>query len=117
MSKEKYTVYHNNRCSKSRISLAYLDEKGAEYEVVEYLKNPLNEGGLKKVLDQLGISAFDLIRKGENDFKENFKGKELSEDEWIAAMVQYPKLIERPIIVKNGKAVVGRPVEKIDELD
>ncbi|MDG1333135.1 MAG: arsenate reductase (glutaredoxin) [Crocinitomicaceae bacterium] len=116
MGKNTYTVYHNNRCSKSRLALAHLDDKNAEYEVVEYLKNPLTAADLKEVLSQLGMPAADLIRKGEKDFKENFKGKNLSEKEWIDAMIQYPKLIERPIIVKNGKAVVGRPTERIDEL-
>ena len=116
MSKEKYTVYHNNRCSKSRCALAYLDDQKSEYEVVEYLKNPLNADQLKELLAQLGIPAAELIRKGEADFKENFKGKDLSEEEWIDAMVKYPKLIERPIIVKNGKAVIGRPTERIEEL-
>ncbi len=116
MSKETYTVYHNNRCSKSRNALAYLDEKNATYSVVEYLKEPLDAAQLSEIVSQLGIPAKDLIRKGEADFKENFKGKELSEKEWIDAMVKYPKLIERPIIVKNGKAVIGRPAERIDEL-
>lgn len=116
MSKEKYTVYHNNRCSKSRCTLAYLDDRKSEYEVVEYLKNPLTADQLKELLAQLGIPAADLIRKGEADFKENFNGKELSEEGWIEAMVNYPKLIERPIIVKNGKAVIGRPTERIEEL-
>lgn len=117
MGSNTYTVYHNNRCSKSRCAIAYLDEKSVEYDVVEYLKNPLTADELKEVLNQLGIPAIELIRKGEKDFKENFKGKDLSESEWIDAMVKYPKLIERPIIVKNGKAVVGRPVERIEELN
>jgi arsenate reductase len=117
MAQNKYTVYHNNRCTKSRASLAYLDEKGAAYDVVEYLKTPLTAAELKDVLGQLGIPASDLLRKGEKDYKENFKGKDLSEDEWIVAMIEYPKLMERPIIVKNGKAVIGRPTERIDELD
>ena len=116
MSKETYTVYHNNRCSKSRCALAYLDDQKSEYEVVEYLKEPLNAIQLKELLAQLGIPAADLIRKGEADFKANFKGKELSEKQWIDAMVNYPKLIERPIIVRNGKAVIGRPAERIAEL-
>lgn len=116
MSQEKYTVYHNNRCSKSRCALEYLDNKKADYEVVEYLKETLDHKQLKEVIAQLGIPAEDLIRKGEADYKDNFKGKNLSEKEWIDAMVKFPKLIERPIIVKNGKAVIGRPAERIDEL-
>ena len=116
MEKNKYTVYHNNRCSKSRCTLEHLEDKKADYEVVEYLKNPLNADQLKELLIQLGIPAAELIRKGEPDFKENFKGKDLSETEWIDAMVKNPKLIERPIIVKNGKAVIGRPTERIEEL-
>ena len=116
MEKNTYTVYHNNRCSKSRCALEYLDEQKSAYEVVEYLKEPLSADQLKELLTQLGIPAADLIRKGESDFKENFKGKELSENQWIDAMVKYPKLIERPIIVKNGKAVIGRPTERIEEL-
>jgi len=116
MANEKYTVYHNNRCSKSRNALSYLDDKNAKYEVVEYLKTPLTAPELKEVIDQLGIPAEELVRKGEKDFKENFKGKSLSEKEWIDAMIEFPKLIERPIIVKNGKAVIGRPAERIDEL-
>jgi arsenate reductase len=117
MSKETYTVYHNNRCSKSRCALEYLDDKKATYEVIEYLKEPLNAAQLKEVLSRLGIPAEELIRKGEPDFKEHFKGKKLSEKQWIDAMVKYPKLIERPIIVKNGKAVIGRPTARIEELD
>ena len=116
MTKEKYTVYHNNRCSKSRNALTYLDEKEADYSVVEYLKEPLDAQQLTTIVSQLGIPAEELIRKGEADFKDNFKGKNLSEKQWIDAMVKYPKLIERPIIVKNGKAVIGRPAERIDEL-
>ena len=116
MGNNTYTVYHNNRCSKSRGALAYLDDKQETYEVIEYLKEPLNAKQIEELLVQLAIPATDLIRKGEPDFKEHFKGKELSEKEWIEAMVKYPKLIERPIIVKNGKAVIGRPTERIEEL-
>lgn len=113
---KKYTVYHNSRCSKSRNALQLLDEMKAEYEIVEYLKEPLSSAGLKAILKQLNIPASELIRKGEPDFKEHFKGKELNEDEWIEAMVSYPKLIERPIVVLDGKAVVARPAERISEL-
>ena len=116
MGKNIYTVYHNSRCSKSRSAIAHLDDKKSDYEVVEYLKSPLNADQIAELLSQLGIPASELIRKGEADFKENFKGKDLNEKEWIDAMVKYPKLIERPIIVKNGKAVIGRPTERIEEL-
>lgn len=87
-----------------------------EHEVIDYLKHPLSATEIKTLLKQLSIPASQLIRKVEPEFTEHFKGKELSEKEWIAAMVKFPKLIERPIIVKNGKAVIGRPTERIEEL-
>lgn len=109
-------IYHNSRCSKSRDSYNLLIEKGIDFETVEYLKNPLNKKELVELLKKLNIPASELIRKGEADYKENFKGKELTEAQWIDAMVQYPKLIERPIVVKGNKAVIGRPIEKVIEL-
>ncbi len=109
-------IYHNPRCSKSRDSFNLLSEKGLKFEAVEYLKTPLSKDDLVQVLKQLNIPAKDLIRKGEKDYKENFKGKELSEDEWIEAMLEFPKLIERPIVVKGDKAVIGRPLENVIEL-
>ena len=117
MSNKKYTVYHNIRCSKSRSALAYLDDQKADYEVIEYLKTPLDSSEITDLLAQLNIPASELIRKGEPEFKEHFQGKKPTEKEWIDAMVKFPKLIERPIIVRNGKAIIGRPVEKIGELD
>lgn len=113
---KEYTVYHNPRCSKSRCAIQHLEEANADFEVVEYLNDSPDASKLKEIIEMLGISAFELIRKGEAEFKENFKGKELSEDQWIDAMVQYPKLIERPIIVKGGKAIIARPLERIEEL-
>ena len=109
-------IYHNNRCGKSRDSYNLLKERGLEFETIEYLKTPLNKEELAELLKKLNMPAKDLIRKGEADYKNNFKGKELSEEEWIEAMVQYPKLIERPIVVKGDKAVVGRPIDKVIEL-
>ena len=109
-------IYHNNRCSKSRNSYNLLTEKGFEFETIEYLKTPLTKGELTELVSKLGIEAKELVRKGEKDFKENFKGKELSESEWIDAMIQFPKLIERPIVVKGNKAVIGRPIERVIEL-
>ena len=109
-------IYHNPRCSKSRNTLNIITEKGADVTVVEYLKNPPTKSELKDLLKKLNIPAKDLVRKGEQAFKDNYKGKELSEDEWIEAMIKYPKLIERPIVVNGDKAVIGRPPEKVLEI-
>lgn len=109
-------IYHNSRCSKSRNSFNLLKERGLDFETVEYLKTPLTKEELKDLLVKLDIPAKELIRKGEAAFKENFKGKELSEEEWVDAMLLFPKLIERPIVVKGNKAVIGRPIEKVIDL-
>ncbi|MFT4600703.1 MAG: arsenate reductase [Arenicella sp.] len=109
-------IWHNNRCSKSRCAVEILSEKGIEFEEYKYLDNPPNVKEITDILKKLGIEAKDLIRKGEPDFKANFKGKELSEKEWIDAMVKFPKLIERPIFVNGDKAVIGRPPERVLEI-
>lgn len=109
-------IYHNPRCKKSRETLQLIQDAGVEPEVVEYLKDVPSKADLKELVGMLGIKPYDLLRRGEKDFKENFKGKDLSDDEWIAAMVKYPKLIERPIVVKQKKAVLGRPPENVKEL-
>ena len=108
-------IYHNPRCSKSRQTLNLIKEKGFQIEVKEYLKETLSYSELKEVIIKLGIRPYELLRKGEADFKENFKGKDLSDDEWIQAMLDYPKMIERPIVVKDKKAVLGRPPENVLE--
>lgn len=107
------TIYHNSRCSKSRNSYNLLEEKGVDFKTVEYLKTPITKTELKDVLVKLNIPAESLIRKNEKDYKDNFKGKTLSENQWIEAMINYPKLIERPIVVKGNKAVIGRPIENV----
>jgi len=109
-------IYHNNRCSKSRDSYNLLIDRGIEFETIDYLKNPLSKKELTALLGKLKMPASSLIRKGEPDYKEHFKGKELTEAQWISAMVQYPKLIERPIIVEGNQAVIGRPIENVIEL-
>lgn len=106
-------IYHNPRCSKSRSALQLLEEKGADVEIVKYLENTPSKLELKDLLQKLGVKAEEIVRKGEKDFKDNFKGKELSDDEWINAFIEYPKLIERPIFVNGNKAVVGRPPENV----
>lgn len=106
---EKIIIYHNNQCSKSREALCLLHEDGVEVEIVEYLKNTPNANELSKLIEKLGITAHDLMRKGEQDYKDYVKDKTLSESEMVDLLVKYPKLIERPIIVKGNKAIIGRP--------
>ena len=113
---QKIVVYHNPRCSKSRCALDFFNERQLDYKVVEYLKDVPTKADLTTIIEQLGIAPEALIRKGEEVYKLHFKGKSLSNDEWIEAMLQFPKLIERPIVVVGGKAVVARPTERILEL-
>jgi len=110
------TVYHNPRCSKSRCALEYLTERNIEFTVVEYLKDSFTTESLVSLIRQLNIPTMDLIRKNDPEFKEHFRGRALSEEEAIDALLKFPKLIERPIVVKNGKAVIARPTERIEEL-
>lgn len=109
-------IWHNNRCSKSRCAVELLNEKNIDFEVVSYLDTPPTAGELKEVLNMLGIKAEELVRKNEPIFKEKFKGSQLTEAAWIKAMIENPKLIERPIIINKGKAVIGRPAENILEV-
>ena len=109
-------IIHNNRCSKSRCALEILENKGVDFEIVKYLENPLSAVEIKDLLKKLNLPAEAIIRKGEADYKANYKGKTMTEEDWIDAMVKFPKLIERPIVVKGDKAVVGRPPENIEQL-
>ncbi|SHM72211.1 arsenate reductase (glutaredoxin) [Polaribacter sp. KT 15] len=106
-------IYHNPRCSKSRQGLAILEESKKEFEIVKYLEEIPSEKELKAIIEKLGVSPIQLVRKTEKIWKENFKGKELSDDEIVTAMIENPKLIERPIVINNNKAVIGRPPENI----
>jgi arsenate reductase len=110
---EKVTIYHNNHCSKSREGLCSLKESGLDFETIEYLKNTLSSNEINSLLTKLGISAHDLMRKGEQDYKNHVKGKTLSESEMIHLLVKFPKLIERPIVVKGNRAIIGRPTSLI----
>lgn len=110
------TIYHNNRCSKSREGLCYLEDKKVDFQVINYIENTPTVAELKDLLKKLNIPALDLVRKKEAIWMEQFKGKELSEEEIIRAMIENPKLIERPIIVNGDKAVIARPTEKINEI-
>ncbi|MDG4715582.1 arsenate reductase (glutaredoxin) [Winogradskyella marincola] len=107
------TIYHNPRCSKSREGLALLEDSGKKIEVVKYLEDLINEDELKAIISKLEIKPIDLIRKNEAIWKSDYKGKKLTDQQIIKAMIEHPKLIERPIIVNNDKAVIGRPKELI----
>ncbi|PKH51513.1 arsenate reductase (glutaredoxin) [Tenacibaculum sp. Bg11-29] len=106
-------IYHNSRCSKSRCGLEILENSGKEFEVVKYLENIPTENELTAIINLLKITPIELVRKNEKIWKEEFKGKELSDADVIKAMVDNPKLIERPIVINGNKAVIGRPSENI----
>ena len=112
-------IYHNPRCSKSRQTKQLLDDKGVDVEVIEYLQTPPDAKTLKKIIKALGIDAMQLVRKGEDEFKlAGLDRGNPSEDDIIDAMVKYPKLIERPIVINKDKAALGRPPENVlDVLD
>jgi arsenate reductase len=110
-------IYHNPRCSKSRQTLQLLQEQGVDPDIVEYLKTPPDKKTLEKILDMLGLEPRDLMRKKESEYKEHgLADPALTRKQLIEAMVEHPKLIERPIVIKNGKAAIGRPPEKVLEI-
>ena len=113
----KVCIYHNPRCSKSRQALALLEQQGDELEIVEYIETPPDSATLSALLQQLGMNARDLMRRREDIYKElKLDNPDLSEAELVQAMVDYPRLIERPIVIRDGKAIVARPPEKVLEL-
>ncbi len=109
-------IYHNPRCRKSREGLQILENSGQNFEIIKYLDNVPSFKELNEIIKMLNISPIQLVRKNEKIWKENYKGKELSDEGIIKAMIENPKLIERPIVIKNEKAVLGRPPENILEL-
>jgi len=113
----RVTIYHNPRCSKSRQTLALLEERNIEPEIVLYLEKPPSTDELADLLGKLGISARELLRKGEDAYKDNnLSNANLSDAELIQAMHNFPKLIERPIVVADDKAALGRPPEQVLEI-
>ncbi|WP_179319712.1 arsenate reductase (glutaredoxin) [Winogradskyella helgolandensis] len=109
-------IYHNPRCSKSRQGLSILEESGKAFKTIRYLEEDLTSVELQDIIIKLGIKPINLIRKNEAIWKSDYKGKTLSDNEIIAAMVNHPKLIERPIVINGDKAVIGRPPEAIKEI-
>ena len=109
-------IYHNNRCRKSRAGLEIVENSGKDFEIIKYLDEVPSVEELKKIIKLLKINPIDLVRKNESVWKENFKGKTLSDNDIVKAMVENPKLIERPIVINGDKAVVGRPPELISTI-
>src|SRR5690606_22605265 len=109
-------IYHNTRCSTSRQGLEFVKDSGKDFEVIEYMKNPLKKEELKKIIQKLKISPVDLIRKKESIWKEHYEGKDLSDDKLIDLMVEFPNLMERPIVVNGNKAIIGRPPMLIKDI-
>ena len=111
------TIYHNPRCSKSRKTLALLTDRGIEPTIILYLEDTPDQNELKGLLKKLGISARQLLRKGEEAYKQHgLANQDLSDEQIIQAMVESPKLIERPIVVSGDRAVLGRPPENVLEM-
>ena len=110
------TIYHNPRCTKSREGLCEIENLNQPFEIRKYLDEPFTEKELKEVIKKLNIKPIELVRTKESIWIENYKGKDLSDTQIIEAMLQNPKLIERPIVVNGNKAVIARPKEKINEI-
>lgn len=109
-------IYHNARCSKSRSACEIVAGRGIEARIVEYLKTPPSRDELCAVLQKLGMKASELVRRGEEEYKQHYAGRTLTEDEWLDAMAEHPILIERPIVVRGERAVIARPPEKALDL-
>lgn len=111
------TIYHNPRCSKSRAAMELLNEKGFDINVVKYLDTPPDREALENILSLLSLEPRELMRKGEAEYKDNnLADDSLSRDQLIDAMLKFPKLIERPIVIKDGKAAIGRPIEQVIDI-
>ncbi len=107
------TIYHNSRCRKSRETLQILVDNNLEFKVIEYLKVQLSKTQIETLINKLGIDPIELVRKNEDVWKQNYKGKELSRSEIVQILSENPKLIERPIVELNNKAIIGRPPENV----
>ncbi|MBC8489604.1 MAG: arsenate reductase [Bacteroidetes bacterium] len=109
-------IYHHPRCKKSRAGLKYLEGKGVDFEIFEYLKNPLTEKEFKIILMKMNAKPKDIIRTQEKIYRKQFKGKKFTDDEWVKILLENPKLIKRPIVEKQYKAVWADPYENMDVL-
>ena len=110
------TIYHNNRCSKSREALDILEASGKPFTVVHYLEDVPSKAELSHIIDLLDIMPIDLVRKNESIWKENFRDENLTDEAIVDVMLKYPKLIERPIVVNGEQAIIGRPPQDITNI-
>jgi arsenate reductase len=108
-------ILHNPRCGKSRNCLAFLDNTQSEYEIRNYLQNPLSESELKELIHKLNIKPIELVRQKETVWIDNFKGKTLTDTQILKALAQYPILMERPIVIKGKQALIGRDLDKLEK--
>lgn len=109
-------IYHNPRCAKSRAGLKYLESKTSDFEIVKYLEEGISVKELGELIAKTGKKPFDIVRTQEQVYKDEFKGKLLSDEEWIKVLAENPKLLQRPIVVNGDKAVLGNPPEDIDSV-
>lgn len=110
------TIYHNPRCSKSRQGYQILEAAGIAFKTIKYLETPLTKKGLIDIIEILDTTPMALVRKGETIWKEQYKGRDLSDNDILAAMIKHPKLIERPIVINENKGIIGRPPENIKSI-
>jgi len=110
------TIYHNPRCSKSRECTTFFEASSKDVEIINYMKTPFTIDSLSEVIALLAVKPIELVRTTEKIWKENYKGKEMNDSDIIKAMIAEPKLIQRPIVVNEDKAVIARPLEKINEI-
>jgi len=106
-------IYHNPRCSKSRNTLAIIESKTSVIEIIDYIKNPIKFEEINLIIEKLKIKAISLVRINESIWREHYKGKEMTDEEVIKAIIKHPKLMERPIVQTNKKAIIGRPPENV----
>lgn len=109
-------IYHNPRCAKSRAGLKFLESKTSDFDIVKYLSDGISESELAEVISKTGKKPKDFIRTQEKEFRDNYKGKDFSDRQWIKIMVENPKLIQRPIVVHGDKAVLANPPENIEKI-
>lgn len=109
-------IYHNPRCRKSREGLKYIQDKGIDVQIIDYLKNPVSFNELQEIVMKLGTKPIDIIRTQEEYYKKNLKGLNFTDEEWLKIIIENPKLLQRPIVVEKHKAVIGQPPENINQL-